>query len=308
MTRPLLRSGFSDWRCCCLLGAVTMHAFNTSGRRHIQPSRVERIQRTNAAELLDNATSAPPAYDLFHPVPRSELPPMVTDRPGQTNGPYTVAPGHLQIETGLIDYTYGHAAQLSRIDVLAGAEFRIGLVPDGEFDVVVNPFSWQRQGSIQSSGFGDTSIEGKWTIWSNASGNAGLGLIPFISFNTAQQHLGTGGTAGGVAFPLQLPLPADFSLGLMPGVSAVPAGSGSGSDPQVAASVSLSRTIVGNLSGFGEFAANIDTRHAGQWVGTVDFGLIWLVTNDLQLDLGMNVGVTRAAPDLAPFLGLSVRF
>ena len=26
---------------------------------------------------------------------------MVTDRPGVTNGPYTVAPGHLQVETGV---------------------------------------------------------------------------------------------------------------------------------------------------------------------------------------------------------------
>lgn len=233
---------------------------------------------------------------------------MVTDRPGQTNGPYTVAPGHLQIETGLINYTYGHAARLSRIDVLGGTEFRIGLVPDGEFDVVANAFSWQRQDGITSSGFGDAAIQGKWTLWSNPSGSAGFGMIPFVSFNTAQQHLGAGGTAGGVAFPLQLPLPADFSLGFMPGISAAPTGSGSGYDPQVAASVSLSRTIVGTLSGFGEFAANIDAHHAGQWVGTVDFGLIWLVTNDLQLDIGMNVGVTRAAPDLAPFLGLSVRF
>jgi hypothetical protein len=111
-----------------------------------------------------------------------------------------------------------------------------------------------------------------------------------------------------MAFPLQLSLPADFSLGFMPGVSAAPNGPGGGYHPQVAASVSLSRTLVGNLSAFGEFAANLDVKHPSDWSGTVDFGLIYLLTNDLQLDLGMNVGVTRAAPDIAPFLGLSARF
>lgn len=261
-------------------------------------------------ELLDNAASAPSPtrYDLFHPEPRSQLQPMVTDRPGQTNGPYAVAPGHLQIETGLIDYTYRRTPSLSRIDVLGGTEFRIGLIPDGEFDVVVNPFSWQRQAGLVSSGFGDTAIQGKWTLWSTPSANAGFGVIPFVSFNTAQQQLGAGGTVGGVAFPLQLPLPGDFFLGFMPAISAVPAASGSGYDPQIASSISLSRSLAGNLSGFGEFAANFDMKDTGHWIGTVDFGLIYLLTNDLQLDVGMNVGVTRAAPDIAPFLGLSVRF
>ena len=106
--------------------------------------------------------------------------------------------------------------------------------------------------------------------------------------------------------PLQLSLPADF-LGFMPGVSAAPNTSGGGYHPQIAASVSLSRTLGGNLSAFGEFAANLDPSHGSQWVGTVDFGLIYLLTNDLQLDLGMSVGVTRGRR-IAPFLGLSVRF
>lgn len=233
---------------------------------------------------------------------------MVTDRPGQTNGPYTVAPGHLQIETGLLDYTYGHAARLSRVDAFSASEFRIGLVPDGEFDLVLNPFSWQRQDGFVTNGFGDFGIQGKWTIWSDPSSSSGFGLIPFVVFNTAQRHLGAGATQGGMSFPLQLSLPADFSLSFMPGVSASPNGHGGGYHPQVAASVSLSRTLVGNLSAFGEFATNLDAKHPSDWSGTVDFGLIYLLTNDLQIDLGMNVGVTRSAPDIAPFLGVSVRF
>lgn len=246
-------------------------------------------------------------YDLFHPVPTDKLGPMVTDRPGQTNGPFTVAPGHLQIETGVINYTYDHRSDFQRLDVFSQTEFRVGLAPNWEISFVVNPFSWQRQQGVSSSGIGDTTVQGKWTAWSDASGNTALGVIPFISLPTAQNGLGAGGTEGGVFFPFATPLPAGFSLGVMPGAFGARNPNG-GYHTQVQASASLSRTLVGNLSAFGEFAASIDPMHASDWIGTIDFGLIYLITPNLQLDVGMNVGVTRAANDINPFLGLSVRF
>jgi hypothetical protein len=40
----------------------------------------------------------------------------------------------------------------------------------------------------------------------------------------------------------------------------------------------------------------------------VDFGLTYELTPNIQLDAGINVGVTKAAPDFNPFVGLSWRF
>jgi hypothetical protein len=37
-------------------------------------------------------------------------------------------------------------------------------------------------------------------------------------------------------------------------------------------------------------------------------GLTYGVTKNLQLDAGVNIGVTRAAEDLNPFLGLTSRY
>lgn len=244
---------------------------------------------------------------LFRPQPLSDLKPMVTDRPGVTNGPYTVAPGHLQIETGVLDFTYDHATRLSRFDVFGGTELRMGLVDNLEFAVTINPFSWQRVDGRVTTGFGDTTLQGKWTIWSDAAGANALGVIPFVTLNTAQHRLGTGGTLGGAFFPIAISLPADFGLGMLPGVYAAPNRS-NGIDPQIVATINLSHPIVGTLSAFGEFAATIDPKRTADWAGTADFGLVYLITPNLQVDVGMNVGVTKAAPDLAPFLGLSTRF
>jgi hypothetical protein len=232
---------------------------------------------------------------------------MVTDRPGQTNGPFTVASGHLQIETGLISYTYDHGSKLNRADFFSQSEFRFGLVPDGEIALVLNPFSWQRQDGSSISGFGDTTLQGKWTTWTDTSGNSAFGVIPFVTLPTSQHGLGAGGTQGGAFFPVSLGLPKEFELGFMPGAFAAHSGS-RGYHVQVVSSVSISHPVVGTLSAFGEFASNIDVKHPSDWIGTVDFGLVYLITHDLQLDLGMNLGVTRGAPDMNPFLGLSTRF
>jgi hypothetical protein len=296
---------FSSSRCGLL--AICLLALLGMAERGIGADPGD-VVKSDVAMFMANNTSLPATnYDLFHPMPRSALSPMVTDRPGQTNGPFTVAPGHLQIETGVISYTYDHGSKLNRADFFSQSEFRFGLVPDGEIDLVLNPFTWQRQAGVSTSGFGDTTLQGKWNVWTDASGNSGLGLIPFVTFSTAQRGLGNGGIQGGVFFPFEIPLPADFSLGFMPGAFAARNAMG-GYHTQIVASVSISHLIVGSLSAFGEFASSIDPHRASDWVGTVDFGLIYLITPDLQLDAGMNVGVTHAAPDVNPFLGLSVRF
>jgi hypothetical protein len=256
----------------------------------------------------DATASLPASGTLFTPAPLGTLPPMVTDRPGQTNGPYTVAPGHLQIETGVVNYTYDHGTSLHRFDLFSQTEFRVGLVPNAEFDVVINPYSWQRQGDVRSSGVGDTTLQGKWTIWSDAAATTAFGAIPFVTLPTSQHGLGVGGTEGGVSFPFAAALPAGFGLGVMPGIAATRNSSGDGYHTQITASFALQHQIVGNLSAFGEFASSIDASHSRDWVGTIDFGLVYLLTDNLQIDMGMNVGVTHAAPDLNPFLGLSVRF
>jgi hypothetical protein len=247
------------------------------------------------------------SYTIFNPQPRADLGPMVTDRPGQTNGPFAVAPGHLQIETGVVNYTYDHGTSLHRLDLFSQTEFRVGLVPDGEFDLVINPYSWQAQAGQLTSGFGDTTLQGKWCLWGSAASPTAFGLIPFVTLPTGRQALGAGGTEGGVAFPFVATLPAGFGLGIMPGIAAIRY-PGGGYYTQVTASISLEHDIVENVSVFGEFAAALDAAHPGEWVGSVDFGLAYLITNDLQLDVGLNVGVTRAAPDVNPFLGLSIRF
>ena len=44
------------------------------------------------------------------------------------------------------------------------------------------------------------------------------------------------------------------------------------------------------------------------WLGQVDVGFTYALSEDAVLDFGCNFGVTEAAPDFNPFVGFSVRF
>ena len=44
------------------------------------------------------------------------------------------------------------------------------------------------------------------------------------------------------------------------------------------------------------------------WEGTGDLGLTLGIGSNVQLDAGLNLGVTRVAEDVNPFLGLAFRF
>jgi hypothetical protein len=72
--------------------------------------------------------------------------------------------------------------------------------------------------------------------------------------------------------------------------------------------VTFDHNIIGKLSGYCEFFSSVSTERGASWVGTIDVGLEYLVTKNVQLDCGCNVGVTRAADDVNPFAGITVRY
>ena len=72
--------------------------------------------------------------------------------------------------------------------------------------------------------------------------------------------------------------------------------------------VTFGHAIIGKLSGYAEFFSQVSTERGARWVGTVNAGLTYALTDDIQLDAGVNLGITRAADDLNPFFGITMRF
>jgi hypothetical protein len=52
----------------------------------------------------------------------------------------------------------------------------------------------------------------------------------------------------------------------------------------------------------------VSTDDDAPWIGSVDFGFTYGLTEDIQMDAGINVGVTSSADDFNPFCGITWRF
>ena len=72
--------------------------------------------------------------------------------------------------------------------------------------------------------------------------------------------------------------------------------------------ITVGPSIVGDLCMYREFFSAVSTMDVSPLVGTVDLGFTYGLTPDIQLDAGVNIGVTDSADDVNPFLGISLRF
>lgn len=268
-------------------------------------------------------SSEPPAdkrrFSLFNPTPVALLRELSTDRPDKTESPYTVDAGHFQAEIDLLSYSYDRD-NVERADrtvetfAIAPINFKIGLLNNMDLQIVVETYNIQRtrdrdaRANEQISGLGDVTVRWKTNLWGNDGGNTAFGVMPFVKFPTNQHGLGNDAVEGGIILPLAVSLPADFNLGAMTEVDFVQNEDSSDYHGEFINSITVGHSIVGELSGYVEFFSNVSTERNAEWVGTFDFGFTYGIGPNVQLDAGMNVGVTESADDLNPFVGLSVRY
>jgi len=262
--------------------------------------------------------SIPPdksGYSLFHPVPDALLRELTPDRPDKTESPYTVDAGHFQLEMDFVNYTY-HQSDGTTTKAWNAAPFnlRIGVLNQLELSLIFDNYLHVHTDdriagtSTTQSGVGDFTTRFKINLWGNDGGPTAFALLPYVKFPTSTDNLGNNAVEGGLIFPLAIKLPHGFDLSLETAASYLKNDNGGGHHEEFINSFSVDHVIVGKLSGYVEFFSDISTESHAGWVGTVDTGLEFLVTENVQLDCGCNFGVTRAAEDFNPFVGITVRF
>ncbi len=268
-----------------------------------------------AAEVGPDKSS----YHLFKPVPRELMREISTDRPDKTESAYTVDAGHFQMEADVVNYSYD-AHNMARdhtiTESLAIAPFnlKVGLRNNWDVQLVVPTYNAVRIRDRQTGrraterGFGDFILRSKFNLWGNDGGDTAFALMPYVKFPTAGRNLGNGAYEGGLIAPLAVALPGDWGMGLMTQLDINEDADGSGHHPEWVNTITLSHDIVGDLAGYVEFFSSVSSDKSARWIGTVDLGLTYGLTEDIQLDAGINIGVTRSADDWNPFIGISWRF
>jgi len=258
-------------------------------------------------------------YTLFKPTPGELMRELATDRPDKTESPYTVDAGHFQLEMDVLTYSYerhNQARDATRMETvgIAPINLKAGLLNDLDFQLVVQSYVSVRTHDFatglvhESRGFGDLIPRLKFNLWGNDGGKTAFAVMPYVKLPTNQDHLGNNSVEGGIIFPLAVELPYGWGMGLMTQYDLNRDSAGNGHHAEFVNSITFSHDIVSKLGGYVEFFSAVSSEAHSPWVGTCDVGFTYGLTRDIQLDAGINVGVTRSADDLNPFLGISFRF
>ena len=238
-------------------------------------------------------------HHLFNPTPTSEMREFATDRPDRTETPITVDAGHFQIETDLVILTLKDGQRSAIYNYM---NLKAGITNSSDLQILIP--SIVRQGD--QSGFGNTTVRYKINFFGNDAGSAALGIMPYLTLPTQSSTLGAARTEGGVMLPFGFAAPHGYSIGGMLQYDRVRNSVDNGFHSQFISTLTVSRRIFAGLDAYLEVFSQ--TEAGADWVATIDGGVIMPVTENLRFDVGANVGVTDAAEDISPFLGLSARF
>jgi len=240
-----------------------------------------------------------------------------TDGPGSTESPYTVDAGHFQVEMTLVGYTsdrqsFAGVRQRFEAWAIAPMNLKIGLLNQLDAQLLLEPYIllYEREdGSrVTRHGFGDTTVRLKYNFWGNDGGRTAFAATPYVKFPTSQDGVGNRGVEGGLILPLAVELPRAFYLGTTTRFDAVRSEDEPGYHAEFVNSIAFGHVLFGKLFGYVEFFSAVSTKRDADWVGTFDTGLIYELTENLQLNAGVNIGVTRSADDWNGFVGLAWRF
>lgn len=263
--------------------------------------------RIAGASLLALVTSSPA-------MARSIPDPICTDRPGKGSATCTVPKGHWQVETGLADWTRVKAGgeRSAELDLGASA-IKYGLTDRLHVEVDVIPYvrlsSRSAEGRSHATGIGDTLVAVKQEL--GGDGPLTAALYPFVKLPTASKRIGNGKAEGGVRLPLGLTLGDDsrFSLGATSEADLNADSDGHGRHAALSQTIGLTWSAAKKLSLSAELWGQWDYDPAGTTRHySLDGSAAYRVSDNLQLDAGVNLGLKRSTPGIELYAGLSKLF
>lgn len=234
---------------------------------------------------------------------------LSTDRPDATESPFTVDPEHLQIEMDAVSYTRNRLDGVRTTEwVLAPFNLRYGVSKNTEVGIFVTPHvrvTEELRGGAKTTtkGVGDTTLRTKFNFWGNDGGANALGLIADVKLPTAADGLGNDKLEAAVALPFAFEVGAGWEAAAMTTMGSVL--TDRGRRPVWGNTITFARDILPDLGGFLELTSE---SGVGPHVATFNCGLTRRFGPHLQLDAGAYIGISRTAPDLTLFVGLSRKY
>ena len=250
------------------------------------------------------------------PASAEELRDFCGDRPGLNTPPCTVDPGHVQVEVGLVDWTLDRQPD-ARTDTILGGDFdvRVGLTDSLEARVGWTPYGHVRTrdratGDVQrQSSIGDVTVGLKQNLIQPDGDGFSVALLPYATLPVGRQPVGAGDWGGGLLVPISYEVTKGVKLELTPEIDAAVDQDSDGRHTQYGSAIGISDDLTENLTVTGELQALHDRDPSGHETQELaGLSLAWTPQKQTQLDVGSNVGLNHASPDVELYVGVSRKF
>lgn len=258
-------------------------------------------------------------YSLFNPTPRGERRALDPERPDATQNPTTVDAGVIQIETGFFQYTKdSHRVTPDSVEtwaIFSETNFRLGLLDDLELQIIFTPYiskqiTLDAGPEMTNDGISDFTLRLRHNYWGNdpePDQNTALGSEAFVVLPSGSP-VSSGKIEAGAAGNFQWEFVQDFSLAF----TAEPAfryDTGNARyDFVLLTTAELIVEVFSGITTYAELAGTATTAGSSAYEGSFNLGALFSLTEDAAFDVGLNIGLTRAADDFSATVGITVRF
>ena len=237
-------------------------------------------------------------------------------RPGLGTPACTIAPGHVSVETALVDWKLDDTTD-SRVDTVTYGDtlVRVGITDIIEAEIGLTPYGHVRtrdktiRAVTRDGGVGDLFLGAKVNLHNPDGSGFSIAALPFATAPTGGAALGAGDWGAGFLLPMSVDIGHSLSLQLTPEVDAAVNGSRVGRHVAYSAVLGLGFPIAKTLTGTVELQGLQDDDPGGaKTQAFASASLAWLPKPDLQLDLGGVAGLNRDSADVELYVGISRRF
>jgi Putative MetA-pathway of phenol degradation len=257
-------------------------------------------------------------YNLFDPTPDDQLRKFTPDRPTKGYSVRTIDADHVELETDFVSTTYSRYLGITTRSFEAfDPNLKIGITNWADFEIQFNGL--QSQQSFDSAtgasvahgtGFGDVFLRTKINLFGNDSGPMGLAIIPYVKVPSSAPVISNGAVEGGLIAPFALRLPQDYIVTLMTEVDELKSADDSRRYTNFVNLIGVSHPLPGveGANAMVELYSSTGTDPAAPPIYTFDAGMNFRLDKHTILDVGLNLGLNKAAPKAQIYSGISVRF